>query len=316
MAEVEPIQYLLGLVNMAAILALAPLLDGIHRKVAARMHSRIGPPITQGYRDLAKLIRRAFELSPEGSRGLYHLAPALVLMLTVVVALLTPAIFAETLPISDIILVIYLLALCDAVLTMTSFDTSNPFAVIGCGRKALITALAEVSFMVAAFSLIIKPFIATTSLYGIVLQVSSSLRVLGSPSYYLAMVAAALAVVSEFETTPYDVGIAEQEILGGVEVEYGGRGLGFLKYAQLVKRLVMIVLFMDIFIPWGIAGNLSPASVGIGIGSFLLKSLTMFIVTSIALQPMARFRVRGATRSLLVSLSLAFMSIILSSMEV
>ncbi len=316
MVEVGVIQYLLGLANLAFLLGIAPLLDGIQRKLAARMHSRIGPPITQGYRDLVKLIKRSMELIPRGSKGLYSITPAALLAITSVTALITPVIFVETLPISDIILIAYLLALGEALLIMTSFDTSNPFAVIGCGRKAVLTLIAEVSLMAAVFSMVIKPSIATTALYGIAAQVSSSLSVLHTPSYYLAFIAAMLAVISELELTPYDIGVAEQEILGGVEVEYGGRGLGFLKYAQLIKRLVLITIFIDVFIPWGIAGDVSPASVGVSIGSYLLKSLAMFAAASIALQPMARFRVRGATKSLLASLVFAFLSIILSSMGV
>jgi len=316
LAEVSVSPYVLGAVNLAVILALAPLLDGIQRKVAARLHSRIGPPVTQGYRDLIKLFRRAFEEIPKGSLGLYSLAPALLLGVSATTAFLTPSLFTEAPPISDLILVAYLLALGEALTVLTSYDTSNPFAVLGCGRKALPTLLAEVSFMAAAFSIVIKPYVATTALYGIASRVSSGLQILGSPSYYIAFAAALMALAAGLELSPYDVGVAEQEILGGVEVEYGGRGLGFVKYAQLVRRLAFMTLFIDVFIPWGMAGDPTPASVAVAIASYLLKTLAIFAAASLLFQSFSRFRVRGATRSLLPSLTLAFMAVILSSMGV
>jgi formate hydrogenlyase subunit 4 len=37
------------------LLAISPLLDGLARKIRARLHSRVGPPLIQGYLDLVKL---------------------------------------------------------------------------------------------------------------------------------------------------------------------------------------------------------------------------------------------------------------------
>jgi formate hydrogenlyase subunit 4 len=41
---------------LALVLVASPLLEGVMRKVKAIIHSRKGPPVTQPYLDLAKLL--------------------------------------------------------------------------------------------------------------------------------------------------------------------------------------------------------------------------------------------------------------------
>ena len=50
------VRVLSGGMNLALVLALAPLFEGILRKVTARVQSRQGPPIWQPYYDLLKLL--------------------------------------------------------------------------------------------------------------------------------------------------------------------------------------------------------------------------------------------------------------------
>ncbi len=45
-----------GALNVAAVLLLAPLFQGILRKITARIQSRQGPPVWQPYFDLLKLL--------------------------------------------------------------------------------------------------------------------------------------------------------------------------------------------------------------------------------------------------------------------
>ena len=48
----------LGLVQAAALLALAPMLRGLMNKMKAAFQNRQGPPLLQGYWDLTKLLRK------------------------------------------------------------------------------------------------------------------------------------------------------------------------------------------------------------------------------------------------------------------
>jgi len=50
------VRVLSGGMNIALVLALAPLFEGILRKVTAKVQSRQGPPLWQPYYDLLKLL--------------------------------------------------------------------------------------------------------------------------------------------------------------------------------------------------------------------------------------------------------------------
>ena len=59
--------FLLCLLNVAAALFLSPLCEGIMRKLKAAIHSRIGPPVTQPYWDLLKLLAKRTSAAPAES---------------------------------------------------------------------------------------------------------------------------------------------------------------------------------------------------------------------------------------------------------
>ncbi|MCI0574563.1 MAG: NADH-quinone oxidoreductase subunit H, partial [Myxococcaceae bacterium] len=48
----------LGLLQAGVLLGLAPLLRGVIKKMKAAFQMRQGPPVLQGYYDLAKLLRK------------------------------------------------------------------------------------------------------------------------------------------------------------------------------------------------------------------------------------------------------------------
>ena len=55
---------LLELLQFALLVALAPLLTGLVRKLKARLNARIGPSLLQPYRDLLRLLRKEVVLAP------------------------------------------------------------------------------------------------------------------------------------------------------------------------------------------------------------------------------------------------------------
>lgn len=80
--------FLLCLLNVAVALLLAPLCEGLMRKLRAAIHSRIGPPITQPYWDLLKLLGKEDLRSTRGS--VYAAMPALTLGSALLLSALIP----------------------------------------------------------------------------------------------------------------------------------------------------------------------------------------------------------------------------------
>ena len=63
--------------QMLLVLAIAPLVLGITRKVKARMLRRIGPPLWQPYLDIWKLMHKEAVLAHNAS-WIYRVTPYLV----------------------------------------------------------------------------------------------------------------------------------------------------------------------------------------------------------------------------------------------
>src|SRR4029077_13358503 len=83
------IEFALQAVQMFMAVLLAPLLLGVTRKVKARLQRRIGPPLTQPYRDLWKLMHKESVVAHNAS-WLYRIAPYFVFAVTWVAAALVP----------------------------------------------------------------------------------------------------------------------------------------------------------------------------------------------------------------------------------
>ena len=76
-------------IQMLLVLALAPLVTGVVRKLKAHMLRRQGPSVVQPYRDLARLLRKDVLLA-ENASWLFRSAPYLVFVATWVAAALVP----------------------------------------------------------------------------------------------------------------------------------------------------------------------------------------------------------------------------------
>ncbi|HHI81724.1 MAG TPA: formate hydrogenlyase, partial [Rhizobiales bacterium] len=98
-------------VQMMLVLAVAPGLIGLVRKVRARLLLRNGPSIIQPYRDLLRLLRKEALVASNAS-WLFRVAPYLVFAAVWVAAALVPT-FATGLVFSwsaDILAIVALLA--------------------------------------------------------------------------------------------------------------------------------------------------------------------------------------------------------------
>ena len=71
--------------QMVIVVAIAPLLLGVSRKVKARLLMRIGPPLLQPYVDIWKLMHKEMVLAHNAS-WLYRIAPYVVFAVTWVAA--------------------------------------------------------------------------------------------------------------------------------------------------------------------------------------------------------------------------------------
>jgi formate hydrogenlyase subunit 4 len=273
--------FTLQLLQMLLVLASAPALIGLTRKVKARLLRRQGPPILQPYRDLARLLRKEAVLA-ENASWLFRVAPYLVFAAIWVAAALVPT-FATGLLFSwsgDIIAIIALLGSARFFLALAGMDVGTSFGGIGSSREMMIASLAEPAMLMIVFSLaLIAGSTALSTMAEFMASPEVGLRV----SLGLALIALVIVALAENARIPVDNPATHLELTmvhEAMVLEYSGRHLALIELAAALKLLLYISLIGCLFLPVGLAspggaaaallGGLVAYVVKLGIGAVLL----------------------------------------------
>jgi formate hydrogenlyase subunit 4 len=230
--------------NVAIVLLLAPLYEGVLRKVRAAFHSRIGPPITQPYWDLFKLLGKEDLRSVGGAA--YASLPALALGSILLLATLVPMGTAAPLAFAgDMIAVLYVAAMSAVIVMLNAYASGSPYAYVGGSREMMMALSVE---PILAIALSVAAFKASTlALDGMVaFQLSKG----PSLSMMIAGLAFFLALQAFSGKLPFDIPEADQEIMGGPLVEQSGPRLALLRWTMWAKQLVLAILLVNVFWPW------------------------------------------------------------------
>jgi len=249
----SPVRVLgLLLLDVLLVLLLAPLYEGVLRKLKAALHSRIGPPLTQPFLDTFKLLGKEDLRTARGFA--YTAAPALALGSVLLLAGLVPLGGAPPLAFAgDVIGILYVAAVSTVLLMLTAWASGSPYASVGGSREMMMLLTVE---PVVAVALVVGALKAgTLSASGI-----ADWNAAHGPSISMIMagVALFLAVQAQAGKLPFDVAEAEQEIMGGPLVEQSGPRLALFKLTLWVKQLVFALLLVELFIPWPRFGSLVP----------------------------------------------------------
>ena len=234
----------LTVLNVALALLLAPLYEGLMRKLKAAIHSRIGPPITQPYLDLFKLLGKE-DLRTTGGM-LYGAAPALTLGSVLLLALLVPMGARPPFAFAgDIVVLLYVAAISAVLLMLTAFGSGSPYASVGSSREMMMMLSVEPVMVVA---LVVGALKAGTMATGgiIVWQLEHGPTI----SMAIAGIAFFLALQAQAGKLPFDIPEADQEIMGGPLIEQSGPRLALFRWAMWSKQFVLAVLLVEVFLPW------------------------------------------------------------------
>jgi formate hydrogenlyase subunit 4 len=262
---------LLCLLNIAVALFLAPLFEGILRKLRAALHSRTGPPVTQPYWDLLKLLGKEDLRSAVGL--LYGSLPPLTLGSLLLLAALTPmggpAPFAFA---GDMIVVLYVAAISTVLIVLCGYASGSPYAFVGSSREMMMALSVE---PVVAIALCVGAFKAKSLALGAMM----TFQLWNGPSISMAIAGLAffLALQAQTGKAPFDIAEADQEIMGGPFIEQSGPRLALLRWAVWTKQLVLTFLLVEVFLPWPRFGNLP-----LDLLASAVKVLAMLLLVALA----------------------------------
>jgi len=274
---------LLGAAQCAFVLAAAPLLQGIIRKLKARLQSRSGPPVLQSYYDLAKLFSRSETVASTASI-IQFAAPWVVLAAMLGAALFVPM-FAAVTPLTsdgDLLVVIGLFALGRAALTLGGVDSGSSFGQMGSSRELAVGALVEPALLLSLAALAIAT--GTTRLGEMVAVGAHDGAGFVDLQWGLALLGLAIVTLAETGRIPVDNPDTHLELTMVHEamlLEYSGRSLGVLHLASMVKQLLLACLLANLFFPFGLQGH--PDLASYVVGAALLAGKTAVIGAAMAL---------------------------------
>lgn len=298
----------LALIQALLLLALAPLFAGFSRVLRARMHNRRGPGLLQEYRDIAKLLQRQ-SVAPAASGLAFRAMPYLLTGVLLAVATALPMVtVASPLGVAgDLITVIYLFAIVRFVFAIAGLDTGSTFTGIGASREAMLGVLVEPILLLGLWMAALVA--GSTSLGAIAARVlhwplSSSLTLL------LAALACAFATYIEMGKLPFDMAEAEQELQEGPLSEYSGAALGVLKLGISLKQLVVLQLFLGLFLPFGLAQQLTLPALLLAALLWLAKLLLAVLLVALVENSVARLRFLKTSRTTWAGFGLAFLALV------
>jgi len=229
-------------VGILIMLLLPPYLEGMARRVRARIQYRRGPPLMQTWYDLQKLFKLP-SVRPTKSI-MFTWAPYLALASALSAALLLP--YGNVIPVNfgfNLVVFFYVILMVSVFLILAGLSVQNAFSHLGSAREMQIV-------------LTVEPLIAI--LYGVLAYNAGSLNIAKifanlHPTASLVMTYALLAYALYVESgfLPFDIAEAEQEVIGGPLTEYSGRLLGVFYYAIYIKRFALLWFFVSLLVlPW------------------------------------------------------------------
>lgn len=226
---------------VSVALFLPTLMDGVERKIKARIQSRIGPPILQSWFDIFKLMSKEFYIPVNSLHTVTLLLMYLALQPLVLIYLITSIIHPLT--DYDLAITISIYIIIQALFISIPFTIPNPFSIIGASREIMLVIVNEL-FLIISISLYILysglTSFTQTRIVSFTLHTILILLVLFINSYVSS------------GRLPFDIAEAEPELASGLMIELSGPLLGLLILCLHLKRffvkLLPVILLTKLFI--------------------------------------------------------------------
>ena len=287
------------------LLTLALLYEWFDRKVVARLQSRYGPfstgpgGILQPLADLIKLLSKE-DIIPLAAGRVFAWAPILILTLSVIPLFYLPIVGSMAVASfeGDLIIILFLATLRVALILLSGISSGSKFAEVGGTRAGLQMFGYSVPLTLAA----IGPAISSGSL-----SLSSICHAQGSGWWYvltqpLGFAIFSICALAELGRLPFDLPLAESEVVAGWKVEYSGKRLALLRLAENFDLIFFGGLMATLFL-----GGATPLWLLPSVVSFFLKLTLCTGLLSLLRAAFARYEVGDMVRDFwkyLVPLSL------------
>ncbi|SDN26607.1 MULTISPECIES: NADH-quinone oxidoreductase subunit H [Lachnospira] len=208
------------------------LLDGLDRKISARMQRRVGPPLLQPFYDVSKLLTKR-ETAVTKSQN-FLLISYMVLMI------LTGAMFFSG---TDILMCFFVMSTAATFLYFAGVVTSSPYASIGAQRELLSMMIYEPAVLFACVGF----YLATGSFNVADIAKSSDSAIMYLPGFFIAFV---FILTIKMRKSPFDLATSHhpnQEIVKGITSDIGTKNLAIFTVTEWYEN-VFLMAVVSLFI--------------------------------------------------------------------
>ncbi|MEN8075659.1 complex I subunit 1 family protein [Clostridioides difficile] len=220
-----------GIIYIIIAPILGGLLQGIDRKLTARMQGRIGPSILQPFYDVKKLFSKEVIV--------VNRAEKFFLVFYLIFMVFTGVIFFSG---GDILLVTFAFTLTSIFLVIGAYSTNSPFSTIGAERELLQMMAYEPMVLLTAIGFYLAR--GTFNVSDIIVGRLPAIAYL--PGIFIGFV---FILTIKFRKSPFDLSSshhAHQEIVKGVTTEFAGPTLALVEVAEWYEN-VLLYGFVYIF---------------------------------------------------------------------
>jgi len=302
------------LAQLLVVMFGSPLLVGVIRKAKARLQGRRGAGIFQPYADIRKLLLKELVIS-ENTSWIFRLTPYLLATTMLLSALIVPVLTTRT-PLGfmgNIIVLMYLFLLGTFFLALAGLDAGSAFGGMGSSREVAIAALAEPTVVIAIFGLALRA--GTTSLDGIITRFAAEPLLMLNAGHLLAFIAFFIVALAENGRLPVDNPATHLELTmihEAMILEYSGRHLAMVEWAAGMKLFLFLTLLSNLFFPWGVALNNTPAALLTALPALAIKLLVFAATIALAETAVAKLRLFRVPELLAGSFTVALLAVVTS----
>lgn len=282
---------LIWIIQFTFVPVVAPLFVGVIRKMKAKLQGRSGASVLQLYRDLYKLFKKDEVISADAS-WIFRVAPYIIFGSVLVVGASIPlfTLGLGALPMGDLLLIVYMLAIGTFFLALAGMDTGSAFGGFGSSREMTVSALAEAGFI---FSLLTVALVSgSTNLFDIVTS-GGALHEQALLPVILAFVAFFIVLLAETSRFPFDNPSTHLELTmihEAMILEYSGKRLAFIEWASAIKLFIFAALAANLFFPWGITESFVVGALIAGVAFLFLKVFVLGVAIAIIESTMSKYR--------------------------